>query len=208
MPTPTPPPSPPQSQPNRVVVACVTAVGLVIALNLAFFILSMSYFDSHKELVDGALIASYTPAKAMSVRIAFAVCSLVVVGAGAVAWLHPRVTGHLLVALFGASYLISLVRGLFGNAPGVLLVVWLVAGGVMLLLAWPSYQRRSRASWSVLVAMCGTLALCELFGAPRIAHALDISLWLSMVAPGLKLVAMLALIMSRSDYSEGELTAA
>jgi hypothetical protein len=194
---------------NRIVIIVATAFGVVVALNLVFLLLSSGYFDSHKEIVGGVLVPSYTPDQMMKVRIAFAACSIIVTASGAIAWLCPRQVGHLLAGLFGAAYVIAVVRGLVtGAMPGVLAVTWLVAGCLLLALSWQSYFHRSRAAWSVIVAICGVFAVCELFGAPKIAGALDISLWLAMISPGLKVVATTALVALRDDYADAGLTAA
>src|SRR6185295_16825962 len=110
---------------NRIVILCATAFGVVVVLNLMFLLLSSSYFESHKELVGGALVPSYTADQMMSVRISFAVCSIIVTAAGAIAWVRPRQVGHLLAGLFGAGYVIAVVRGLATGIPGVLAVTWL-----------------------------------------------------------------------------------
>jgi hypothetical protein len=193
---------------NRIVTICATALGVVVALNLAFLLLSWSYFDSHKELVGGALVPSYSPDQMMKVRISFAVCSIIVTALGAIAWVRPRQIGHLLAVLFGAGYLVAVFVGLATGMPGVLAVTWLLAGGLLIVLGWQSYVRRSRAAWSIIVAICGVFAVCELFGAPKIAHALDISLWLAMISPGLKVVATFALVALRDDYADAGLATA
>src|SRR4051812_50206746 len=95
----------------------LTALGAAVALNVAFFVLSMSYFESHTELVNGVLVPSYSPAQMTSVRIAFAVFSAVVAAAGAVAAMKPRTAGHVLAALFGAPDLIAPAPGVMGNQP-------------------------------------------------------------------------------------------
>jgi hypothetical protein len=194
---------PTTKQDNRTLIIGATALGVVVALNLVFLLLSSSYFESHKEVVGGALVPSYTPDQMMKVRVSFAVCSIIVTAAGAFASLRPRQVGHLLAGLFGAVYVIAVIRGLVaGGMPGVLAATWLVAGSLLIALTWQSYFHRSRASWSVIVAICGVFAVCELFGAPKIAAALDISLWLAMILPGLKVVATVALVALRDDYAD------
>jgi hypothetical protein len=203
-------PAMPTAKPdNRIVILCATAFGVVVALNLAFLLLSSGYFESHKELVGGALVPSYTPDQMMKVRISFAACSILVTATGAIAWLRPREVGHLLAALFGAVYILAVIRGLVtASIPGVLAATWLVAGVVLIVLTRQSYFQRSRAAWSVIVAICGVFAVCELFGAPKIAGALNISLWLAMISPGLKVVATVALVALRNDYEDAGLATA
>jgi hypothetical protein len=78
----------------------------------------------------------------------------------------------------------------------------------MLVLAHFSYHRRSRAAWAFLVAICGVLAVVDFFGAPKIRHALDVSLWTTMIIPGLYAIATVTLMQLREDYSDGEPVAA
>jgi hypothetical protein len=80
----------------------------------------------------------------------------------------------------------------------------LVAGVLMPVLAWHSFFRRSRPAWAFLVAICGVFAVVELFGAPKVRGALDVSLWLTMILPGLNVVAVAALISLRADYLDRE----
>jgi hypothetical protein len=44
------------------------------------------------------------------------------------------------------------------------------------------------------------LAVASLFGAPKIRGALDVSLWTTMVIPGLYIVAAVASHLLRDDY--------
>jgi hypothetical protein len=69
----------------------------------------------------------------------------------------------------------------------------------MPVLAWHSYHG-SRAAWAFLTAMCAVFAVVEVFGAPKVRGALDLSLWLTMILPGLNAVAFAALVSLRADY--------
>jgi hypothetical protein len=199
-------PTAPQS--NSVVTTWLTALGAAIALNVAFYVLSMSYFESHTELVNGVLAPSYSPDQMTKVRIAFAVFSAVVAAAGAIAALQPRRAGHVLAALFGVLDLVAAIRGLSVNMPGVIVVTLVLAGVLLLVLTSRSYFHQSRAAWSVIVAICGVFAICELFGVPKIARGLEVSLWLAMISPGLKVVATFALVSLRNDYADPDVAAA
>jgi len=187
-------------QTRRMAIICVA--GFVV-LNAAFYVLSSSYFDAHREIVAGVgSVSTYSPAQMTQVRIWFAVFSGVVAVFGFAAGRWPRATGHLLAVVFGVVDLVSAVRGFSQSAPEVLSMVWLVAGCLLLVLAHYSYRHRSRPAWAFLVAMCGVFAVAELFGAPKISRALDISLWLTMISPGLKAVAAAALASVRGEYVE------
>ena len=82
--------------------------------------------------------------------------------------------------MFGVTYVISGVLTLiYASQPPLVLPATLrsIAGALMAGLAWPSYKRapaRRGRSWS---ALCAVFAICELFGAPKVARAFDLSLW-------------------------------
>lgn len=187
---------------NKRVTTFAIALGALGLLNVAFYLLSASYFASHRELVNGALVSAYTPDMMLRVRIVFGVFSAIVCLAGSVAVFQPRVTGHVIAIGFGVAYVIAAIYGLSTEMPGVLVVTWMLGGGLLAALGWRSFFQRSRAAWSIIVAICGVFALCELFGAPKIARGLDISLWLAMVAPALKVVATVALVSLRDEYPD------
>lgn len=172
-----------------------------LGLNVVFFLLSNSYFDSHRELVAGVSQPSYSPAQMAHVRVTFAVFSGVVAAFGFVAGLRPRVVGHLIPLLLGAVDLVASFAAFGHAAPAVLGMTLLVCGLVMPVLAWHSY-RGSRAAWAFLVAICGVFTVVELFGAPKVRGALDIGLWITMILPGLNAVATAALVSLRGEYLE------
>jgi len=192
----------------QIVISCAIAF---VVLNVFFYFMSTGYFDSHRSLGAGAAagaISSYTPAQMTQVRVAFGVFTAVMAGATIIGWLRPSQVGHAIASLFGAFYLVASIPAFARGAPAVLGVAWLVSGILLLALAWQSYRKRSRASWAMLVAMCGVLAMAEVFGAPKLARAVDVTLWLAMILPGLKLVALIALTSVREDYLEGALAPA
>lgn len=173
--------------------AALCAGGFVL-VNVAFYLLSMSYFDS-----PHGTEALATPEHIMQVRIDFAVFSGVVAVASFAAGLWPARLGHLLAWIFGLADLAGAIAAFKHHAPAVLGMTLLLAGILFPTLAWFS-ARGKRAPWAFLVAMCGVFAVVEIFGAPKVRNALDVGLWRVMTAPGLKVVAMLALISVRGDY--------
>lgn len=182
-------------------IAILTVIAYV-ALNVAFYLMSGSYFDSHREVVAGVgSMPAYSADQAMHVRTMFAVFSGVVAVFAFAAAIRPRVIGHLIPVLLAAGYLVGAVAGFTHNAPGVVGMTLLVAGVLMPVLAWHSFHR-SRPAWAFLVAICGVFAVVELFGAPKVRGALDLSLWLTMILPGLNVVAVAALVSLRADYLE------
>jgi len=192
----------------QMLISCAIAF---VVLNVFFYFMSIGYFDSHRSLGAAAAagsVSSYTPAQMTQVRVAFGVFTAVMAATTILGWLRPSRVGHAIAALFGAFYLIASIPAFVRGAPAVLGVTWLIAGSLLLALAWRSYRKRSRASWAMLVAMCGVLAVAEVFGAPKLARAVDVTLWLAMILPGLKLVAVIALASVRDDYVEGALVAA
>jgi hypothetical protein len=154
----------------------------------------------------GAMPA-YSADQAMRVRTTFAVFSAIVAVFGFAAALKPRVVGHLIPVVLAAGYLVGAVTGFTHNAPAVVGMTLLVAGVLMPALAWHSYHR-SRSAWAFLVAICAVFAVVELFGAPKVRGALGISLWLTMILPGLNVVAVAALVSLRAGYLDRDIVAA
>jgi hypothetical protein len=184
---------------SRIAILCVIPF---VVLNLAFFVLSRSYFAGHLVIVPGKpSVPMYSPEQIAHVRMAFGVFSAVIAAAAAAASLRPRVVGHGIPFVVGA---INLIAGVFAFAHGataVLGMTLVIAGILMPVLAVLSL-RGSRGSWAFLLAICGVFAIAEVFGSPKIRGALDISLWTTMILPGLNLVAALALWQLRDGYVE------
>lgn len=178
--------------------AILFVVGFLVA-NGAFYVLSGSYFDSHHEIVGGASVPVYSPAQAAHLRIVFALVSGAIAATGLVAGLQRRVVGHLLAGVLGVGLLAGGIAALVHGLSGALIATLLVGGLVTPALAWFSYQR-SRAAWAFLVAICGVLAVVGLFGAPKIRGVFDVSLWTTMLVPGLFAVACASLTLLRDDY--------
>jgi hypothetical protein len=186
------------SEAKRMAIICA---GAFVALNAAFYFLSGSYFDSHREILRGVSVPAYSPEQMAHVRMTFAVFSGVVAAASGVAGIWPRVVGHLIPPLLGATHLVASVMAFQHDAPSVLWVTLLVSGVLMPVLAWHSYHR-ARPAWAFLVAICGVFAVVEFFGAPKVRGALDLGLWITMILPGLNAVAAFALVSLRGEYVE------
>lgn len=188
--------------------------GAFVGLNVVFYVLSASYFEGHRATLDAAgSTLTVTDAQVRASRVAFAVFSAIIGACGFVAWMRPRTAGHVLPTLFGLLYTAPLVLGLVasgsvrawaGSVPSVLPAFLVVSGGLMLALAWHSYHRRLRTAWAFLVAMCGVFAVFELFAGMKVARQLDVSLWLLLVLPGLKVVAAAALVSLNRDYVDAD----
>ena len=185
----------------------IICVGAFVVLNLGFYVLSGSYFESHRELVGGVSVLSYTPEQMTHVRTTFAMFSGVIAAFGFVAGIRPRVIGHLIPMVLGAVNLAASYAAFSRDQPAVLGMTLLVSGVLMPVLAALSY-RQSRPAWAFLIAICGVFAVVEFFGAPKVRGALDVGLWITMILPGLNAVAVAALVSLRGGYVERDPEAA
>jgi hypothetical protein len=181
--------------------AIFTAVGAFIVLNVGFYFLSGNYFEAHRQVVNGQSVPSYTPDQASHIRMVFGIVSGALIGVSFIATLQRRIVAHALAGLLGVGTFIGGIAAWAFHAPGALIATQLIIGLVMPVLAWFSYHR-ARAPWAFLVALCGVLALADLFGAPKIRMALDVSLWATMIVPGLYAIACVALAQLSADYLE------
>jgi len=178
--------------------AILCAAGFVI-VNAAFHFLSDSYSESHHQIVGGQRVASFSSDQIGHIRLIFRLITAGITAAVFAAGVSHRHVGHGLAALLGVF---SLVAGIFALRAGLssaLVATLLVAGALMPVLAVFSYHR-SRPAWAFLVAMCGTFAVVSLFGAPKIRSAVGVSLWTTMILPGLFAVACISLSLLRDDY--------
>jgi hypothetical protein len=182
------------------ILAVLFLIGFAV-VNAAFFFLSGSYFASHHQIVGGSSVSTFSPDQATHIRVVFAAMSGAVAAVGLVASLARRAIGHLLAAVLGIGNLVFGVLAITHSQPGALTATLLVSGCVVPTLAYFSY-RRSRAAWAFLAALCGVLAVVGLFGAPKISRVLDLSLWTTMIFPGLYVVACTTLALLRDDYVE------
>lgn len=178
-------------------VAIVVAISLVL-LNVAFFLLSATYFGdkkTHDEQLRAAIAMS-------SARIWFAVFTAFVGGASIVASAAPRLVGHVIAAAMGV---LSIVAGFAAFARGmtpVLPFTLLILGVLLPLLTYFSVTSTSRSAWAFLVSTTGVYATVLLFGAPKLRYVLDIGLWSAMIIPGVLYVATASLVMSKSAYRD------
>jgi len=180
-------------------VAILVAI-CVVVLNVVFYLLSGSYFDSKRGAFGAAPI---TDAQIHAARMQF-VWFTVIVGAAAVAAsFAARTVGHAIAALIGLASFVTAIYALGSSLPKVLGVTLLVLGALMPLLAYLSLFRHVRAAWAFLVAMTTTYATVLLFGAPKVRGQLwDIGLWTALIFPGLLVVAAVALTLVRHEYRE------
>jgi hypothetical protein len=190
----------PSDRASPLALAPLFAIGFLV-VNAAFFFLSGSYFESHHQLVGGASVPTFSSDQASHIRVVFAVVSGAVTAVAFIASLARRGIGHLLAAALGVVNLVFGGVAFLYHQPGALTATLLVTGLVVPTLALLSY-RRTRAAWAFLVALCGVLAVVGLFGAPKISRGLEVSLWTTMIFPGLYVVACATLTRLRDDYVE------
>ena len=179
-------------------VAILCAVGFVI-VNLAFYFMADSYSDSHHQIVGGQRVASFSSDQIGHLRLVFRLMTAGIAAATFAASVSHRKVGHGLAALLGVFNLVAGIFALRAGLSNALVATLLIAGVLMQVLAVFSY-RRSRPAWAFLVAMCGTFAVVSLFGAPKFRNAIDVSLWTTMILPGLFTVACISLSSLRDDY--------
>lgn len=113
-----------------------------------------------------------------------------------------QAAGHLLPLLFALSYLAGGAIALNSGAPSALWSSLFIAGGLVPLLAWFSYFRRSRGAWAFLIAFCGVFFVLEFFGSMKLHNETQISRGLFLIWPALKVVAIVALVELRGQYVE------
>ncbi len=179
--------------------------GAFVLVYVAFYFLSDAYFGSHTELVPGVgTVPAFSPDQQTHIKIVFAVFAASVAAAGFLAGFVPRVIGHGLAVVFGLANIVAAIASMRTELPWVLGVTLLVSGVVMPWLAYHSYARHSRSAWAFLISMLAVLGVVELFGAPKVRGLLDIGLWTAMLLPGLKAVAVIALVSLRKEYQDPE----
>ncbi len=163
--------------------------GTALTLNVVFFVMSGMYFaDKPQQAADIG-----------SVRVAFAVMSLLVATLSYAASFAPKVVGHGLASAIGLA---SVVGGLaaFSASMQMTMGFTLLVSGVLLNVLVAYSLKGSRPAWSFLISILAVLATVTFFGAPKIRHVMGIGLWTAMIIPGLQVVAVVALVMIRGDY--------
>lgn len=77
----------------------------------------------------------------------------------------------------------------------------LLTGACTMWLSWLSL-RRSRAAWSFLLAICGTLAVALFFASPRFRASFDLSWPMAMMASGVFALATILLVALAPRYRQ------
>jgi len=178
--------------------AAIIVVVALVLLNVAFFVLSATYFGGKREPGEQMRAA----VALSSARIWFAIFTTFIGGASIVAASAPRLVGHAIAAIMGV---LSIIASLFAFGRGmtpVLPFTLLLLGLLLPLLTYFSITTTSRSAWAFLVSMCAVFGTVMLFGAPKLRYVLDIGLWSAMIIPGVLYVATVSLVMSKSAYRD------
>ena len=109
--------------------------------------------------------------------------------------------GHVLGVISGLGALVAGFEAIMHQLPGALAGALVVCGVVMPLLAFYSW-RGNRAAWAFLTTMCGVLALCMLFGAPKVRSKVEIDLAIALLIPLVLTVATITLASQHRSYTE------
>lgn len=166
------------------------AAATAVVLNGLFWVMSGRYFAG-KPLEQAAELGS--------VRGAFAIMTFLIAVLSYAAAIAPRAVGHGLSIVIGVASIAGGIAGLVSTLPGVMGVTLLICGLIIPVLVIYSLKH-SRSAWAFLIAMLSVLATVTFFGAPKIRHVIDISLWHALLIPGLMIVATIALGMLRDEY--------
>lgn len=174
------------------IIITVVAVGL----NAAFYFLSKAYFED-RAATHGLASASAIQAT----RVAFGVMTGIVGLNAIISQFAPRLVAHLLAGIVGLLALVGAVAAASKDYHPVLPVALGLLGMLIVVLVYFSLTK-SRAAWSFLVATCAVGGLVTLFGATKVRNVMDISLYYTMILPGILIIATVMLIGLADDYAE------
>jgi hypothetical protein len=133
---------------------------------------------------------------------AFLTMTLFVTAMMIAATVAPRIVGHALSAIFGVFAFVGGALTMRGSLPFLLALVLMVTGVIVLTTTFRSYQARSRVAWAFLSSTLGVMAVCTLFGAPKVRNILESTMWHALMLPGLLTVACVALAMVSDEYRD------
>ncbi len=164
--------------------------------NVAFYFLSDLYFADRARRYGAEAMASIP-----GVRVAFGVFTGAIGLMSILAALAPRWVGHGIPTATGLTAIVAAFGAWTHGLQPTLAVALVLVGLLLPALAWLSLHK-SRAAWSMLLAMCAVLGLMLMFGAPKVRGLLGVGLWTALIVPGLLAVAAVALAMVHRDYTE------
>jgi hypothetical protein len=181
--------------------SAVIVSGALIALNGAFFLLSDLYYQDSLESPDRSGDPGNVLMAIGTVRMAFGLMTIALSIGTYLASLAPRLVGHTVAALLGLASLVAGVASFSRGFPGVLSWTLIVLGLVLPTLSVLSW-RRVRAAWAFAISTCGVFGIVTLFGAPKVRGVLELSLWHTLIIPGLFFIALVSLAMVHGDYRD------
>ncbi len=115
---------------------------------------------------------------------------------------HPmRLVGHLGTAVVGAFLLAGGIATVQSGLPFVLAVALAMFGVAALVLARASW-RGSRIGWAFAVTLDGVMAVCNLFGSPKIAHLVGIPIGAAALPCAVAALSCIALATLSADYDK------
>ncbi|MEZ4363518.1 MAG: hypothetical protein R3B48_25305 [Kofleriaceae bacterium] len=143
-----------------------------------------------------------TPAYRAEATVPFLLAAVLITAAVIAATQWPRYVGHGLALAYGICAPIGAYL-LRSQSDLVLVPLFLAACGVLALVLTPLSYHRKRAAWAFLLSLLVVMAVCTLFGAPKIRANFGVSMWIALMIPGLLGAASVGLGMLSGDYQEG-----
>lgn len=190
----------PQRKPgeaNPIVQLAILVAILAVMLNAGFYFLSEGYFEDRVkrfglqelERIGGA-------------RLDFALFTLTI-GLGSIGTLaYSRWVAFGIPALAGVLSFAAAVGAIVADISVVLAAALFISSGMFGFLIRLSVEKKSRAGWASLAAMCLVFGIVTLFGAPKLRGLVGVGLWVAMIVPGMFFIAAAALRQLRADYRE------
>lgn len=177
----------------------MVAGAIVVIANIAFFLLSMLYFNSKVTFTTKGEIPAFSDHEQLMVRLSFVVLSLVIAATSVGVAVAPRAVSHLIMLAMAPASLAAGVAAAVYGLPGVLAAAEMVIGGLLAVLV-PLSWKGGRGAWAFVVAMAAVYTVVLFFGAPKVRGELHVGLWTTLLLPGLNVVALVGLVRSRAKY--------
>jgi hypothetical protein len=171
----------------------LVAIGVWLALNIAFHLLQVVDLGYDRDGYFGTLwIYVQHPIWHAFATYSFATLTLVAMGVVVAGTLSTWWSGHVLTAMVGALLLAGGLASMSTDLPIVLTVALFLFGVMAGVLAWRSWNG-GRAAWSFAVALDGVLAVMTLFGAPKMRGLMGCDIWAALVPAVLSLAACVSM---------------
>lgn len=188
----------PQRKPgeaNPIVQLAILVAILAVMLNAGFYFLSEGYFEDRVKRFGLQELDRLGGA-----RLDFALFTGVI-GLGSIAAAaYPRWVAFSIPALAGVLSFAAAIGALVADLSVVLAAALFISSGMFGFLIWLSAEKKSRAGWASLAALCIVFGIVTLFGAPKVRGLVGVGLWVAMIVPGGFAIAAAALRQLRADY--------